>query len=163
MTWLYLMARSNRIGNNVISQCLDNRIGCWVVIRAMQKLEHHNCEIHAVWTVQEEVGVRGAGPAAFAVAPDIAICCDVPGVPTEERVTALGRGVCLEVMDSSTIADIGLVRDIEKVASLKKIPCRAGCCRRGARMEDRMEEWSSAAGLEYARRCWPARSRISTR
>jgi endoglucanase len=48
------------VGNSVVSQCLDNRVGCWAQLKALESLQHHNCEIHAVWTVQEEVGLRGA-------------------------------------------------------------------------------------------------------
>lgn len=122
----------SEVGDYVVSQCLDNRIGCWAVIRAIERLEHHNCEIHAVWTVQEEVGLRGALPAAYGVAPDIGIscdttlCCKTPGVPDEQRITVPGAGVCLKVMDSSTIADIGLLEELEAIAAARGIKCQRG-------------------------------------
>ena len=125
------------VGNSVASQCLDNRIGCWAVIRAMEKLSHHACEIHAVWTVQEEVGLRGAMPAAYGVEPDIGIscdttlCCKTPGVPEEQRVTVPGDGVCLKIMDSSTIADLSLLEEIEAVAAANNIKCQRGVLARG--------------------------------
>ncbi|MCA9079081.1 MAG: hypothetical protein KDA58_00920, partial [Planctomycetaceae bacterium] len=96
-----------------------------------------DCEIHAVWTVQEEVGLRGAIPAAFAVEPDIGLscdttlCCKTPGVPDEQRITVPGDGVCLKIMDSSTIADLGLLEDLEAVAASKEIPCQRGVLPRG--------------------------------
>ncbi|WP_437185165.1 M42 family metallopeptidase [Planctomicrobium sp. SH668] len=127
----------SEVGNYVSSQCLDNRIGCWAQIRAIEKLKNHNCEIHAVWTVQEEVGLRGAGPATFAVEPDIGIscdttlCCKVPGVPEEQRGTIAGDGVCLKVIDSSTIADIKLLEQIEEVAAKRNIKCQRGVLLRG--------------------------------
>ena len=127
----------SEVGDTVVSQCLDNRVGCWALIRALQKLKHHDCEIHAVWTVQEEVGLRGAGPAAYGVDPDIGIscdttlCCQTPGVPVEMRVTEFGAGVCLKVMDSSTIADIGLIEDLEALARKKRIKCQRGLLPRG--------------------------------
>jgi putative aminopeptidase FrvX len=120
------------VGDSVVSQCLDNRVGCWAVIRALERLEHHACEIHAVWTVQEEVGLRGALPAAYGVAPDIGLscdttlCCKTPGVPDEQRITVPGAGVCLKVMDSSTIADIRLLEEIEAVAAARGIKCQRG-------------------------------------
>lgn len=132
-----LNSEFGEVGNTIVSQCMDNRVGCWAVIRAMEKLKTHSCEIHAVWTVQEEVGLRGAGPAAFAVAPDLAISCDttlnceIPGVPVDQRVTAMGEGVCLKIMDSSTIADLGMLEDIERVAKRKKIKCQRGVLPRG--------------------------------
>ncbi len=125
------------VGDNVVSQCLDNRVGCWAVIRALEHLKEHDCEIHAVWTVQEEVGLRGAGPASFGIEPDIGVSCDTtlcvqtPGVPEEQWVTKLGEGVCIKVMDSSTIADIRLVEDIERVAGERDLKCQRGVLARG--------------------------------
>jgi putative aminopeptidase FrvX len=133
---------------------LDNRIGCWAVIRAIEKLEHHNCEIHAAWTVQEEVGLRGAGPATYAVQPDIGLscdttlCCDVPGVPAEQRVTQLGSGVCLKIMDSSTIADIDLLEQIEAVAADNGIAWQRGILPRGG--QDGAMIQRSRAGVRTA-------------
>lgn len=127
----------SEVGDYVVSQCLDNRVGCWAVIRALELLSNHDCEIHAVWTVQEEVGLRGAIPAAFAVEPDIGLscdttlCCKTPGVPDEQRITVPGDGVCLKIMDSSTIADLGLLEDLEAVAASKEIPCQRGVLPRG--------------------------------
>lgn len=124
-------------GDSIVSQCLDNRAGCWAVIEAMKKVKKHKCEIHAVWTVQEEVGLRGAGPAAFGVEPDIGIscdttlCCDTPGISEDQQVTKFGAGVCLKVADSSTIADLKLLESIEKVAKAKKIPWQRGILPRG--------------------------------
>jgi len=127
----------NEVGDYVVSQCLDNRVGCWAQIRAVEKLTHHDCEIHAVWTVQEEVGLRGAMPASYSVAPDIGLSCDttlsckIPGVPDEQRVTVPGDGICLKVMDSSTIADVGLLEDLEAVADANGIPHQRGVLPRG--------------------------------
>jgi len=125
------------VGNGVTSQCLDNRVGCWAQIRTLEKLTNHNCDIYAAWTVQEEVGLRGATTAAFGIEPDIGIGCDTtlncetPGVPEEDRVTVFGAGVALGVMDSSMIADIQLIRDIEAVAKAKNIRCQRSILPRG--------------------------------
>lgn len=125
------------VGETVVSQCLDNRVGCWAQIRALEQLQHHNCDIYAAWTVQEEVGLRGATTAAFGISPDIGISCDTtlncetPGVPEEDRVTVFGDGVALGVMDSSMIADIRLVEDIEAVAEDKGIRCQRSILPRG--------------------------------
>jgi putative aminopeptidase FrvX len=125
------------VGGSVVSQCLDNRVGCWAQIRAIEQLEYHNCDIVAAWTVQEEVGLRGAQPAAFAAEPDIGVacdttlCCETPGVPVEDRVTVAGDGVCLHIMDSSMIADLPLLEDIEAVAAAEGIPCQRGILPRG--------------------------------
>lgn len=127
----------HEVGSYVASQCLDNRAGCWAQIRAIESLTSHNCDIYAAWTVQEEVGLRGAMPAAFGINPDIGVscdttlCCATPGVPEEERVTVAGDGVCLHVMDSSMISDIGLIEEIEAVAAARGIKCQRGLLPRG--------------------------------
>jgi len=149
-----LDAPFNENGSAVASQCLDNRVGCWAVIEAVKQLKKHDCEVHAVWTVQEEVGLRGAGPAAFGVEPDIGIscdttlCCDTPGVPDDQQVTRFGDGVCIKIMDGSTITDIKLVEAIEKAAKKHKIPCQRGVLPRGG--QDGAMLQRSRAGVRTA-------------
>ncbi len=125
------------VGDTVVSQCLDNRVGCWALIRALESLAHHDCDVYAAWTVQEEVGLRGAVTAAFGIEPDIGISCDttlnceVPGVPEEDRITRFGAGVALGIMDSSMIADIDLIEQIESVAGEKELKCQRSVLPRG--------------------------------
>lgn len=144
----------SEVGDCVVSQCLDNRVGCWALIQAIEKLDKHNCEIHAVFTVQEEVGLRGAIPASFEVAPDIGISCDTtlscktPGVPEEQRVTVPGDGVCLKIMDSSTIADLKLLEELEAIAKANKIPCQRGVLPRGGQDGAAMQR--SRSGVRVA-------------
>src|SRR6185437_4773813 len=110
-----LIAEFSEIGHCVSGKCLDNRIAAFVAIEALRKASDPKYEIILAATVQEEVGLRGAGPAAFATQPDIAIaidttlCVDTPGVPEDERVTKQGDGVALTIMDSSVINDRGLI------------------------------------------------------
>lgn len=113
-------------GDKVVSKALDNRIACWLgieCVRAIAKAQTpHSCRITVAFTVQEEVGLRGARTASFGVAPDIAVgldvtlACDTPGVPDEDRVTKQGNGVGLHMMDGSFISDHGLVLELEAVA-----------------------------------------------
>jgi endoglucanase len=119
-----------RLGESVVGAGLDNRVGCWALIRAIEDLDRHDCEIWAAWTTQEELGSRGAGPLGFAVAPDIGISCDttvcskVPGVAAEHHITQPGDGVSIQIADSSTLADMELVRGIEAIARDKGIRCQ---------------------------------------
>ena len=98
-----------------------------IAIKTMQKLKTHRCDVYCVSTSQEEVGLRGAGTAAFAIKPDIGIavdttlCVDTPGVPPEERVTMQGGGATLTAMDGASIADLDVYESMEKVAIKKKI------------------------------------------
>jgi endoglucanase len=143
------------VGDAVVSRCLDNRIGCWAVIRALESLDHHNCEICVAFTVQEEVGLRGAGPAAFGIEPDIGVscdttlCCQTPGVADEQRVTEFGGGVGLKVMDGSTIADLKLIEQIEQVARRHKIVCQR-CILPGRAAQDGAMIQRSRTGVRTA-------------
>lgn len=110
-------------GHYVTGGALDNRVGCWALIRAMEQLETHDCEIYCAFTAQEELGSRGAGPAAFGIDADIGIscdttvCADVPDVEARHHVTTAGDGVALQIADSSTLSDMALVRAIAAVAA----------------------------------------------
>ena len=109
-----LRAPAQQVGNMFVAQCMDNRVSCWIAIRALQKLRSHACEIHCVFTVQEEVGLRGAGTSAFAIEPDVGIaldttlCMDTPGTPGDQQTTQQGAGAALTVMDSAFISDLDL-------------------------------------------------------
>ncbi|MHC4990911.1 MAG: M42 family metallopeptidase [Planctomycetota bacterium] len=128
----------------VVSKALDNRIACFVAIEAVRALSRskaasakHACEIVVVFTVQEEVGLRGAITAANAVEADLGIgldttlAVDTPGVPDTERVTRHGDGVGIMVQDSSMIADYKLADELCAVAKRKKIPCQRCILPRG--------------------------------
>jgi tetrahedral aminopeptidase len=120
------------MGDKIVSKALDNRIACWLGIEAIRALDKsgakHDCEIHVAFTAQEEVGLRGARTAAYAIKPDIGLgidttlACDTPGVPENETVTVQGKGFGLHVKDSSFIADLDLVEEIEALAEKNKIP-----------------------------------------
>ncbi len=119
------------IGDKVVSKALDNRVACWLGLESVRKLESsgtgHRCEVICVFTVQEEVGLRGAFTASRRVRPDIGIgldvtlACDTPGVPTEESVTTQGDGAVLHIKDSSFIADHTLIDELEAVAKKNRV------------------------------------------
>ncbi|MCL4505448.1 MAG: M20/M25/M40 family metallo-hydrolase [Chloroflexi bacterium] len=96
-------------GDRLIGKSMDDRIACVVAIEAMRQLKQTPHDIHAVFSVQEEVGLRGARTAAYGVNPDIGIAVDVtltgdfPEAPFME--VALGKGTAIKVQDSSVIAD----------------------------------------------------------
>lgn len=129
------------MGDKFVSKAIDNRLACWLGIESVRALDvarsEHACEVNVVFTVQEEVGLRGAFTASFGVEPDIAIgidttlACDTPGVPVEESVTKHGAGVGLHVMDSSFISDYRLINDFERIAIKNKIPYQRTILARG--------------------------------
>lgn len=123
------MARTcERIGDNVVSKSLDNRLSVFVMLEALRTMSASRCTIHAVATVQEEIGLRGALPAAFALEPDMGIALDVtlakdvPGGSEPERVTELGKGTAIKILDSSLICDRRIVKDFRRVAEAHGIP-----------------------------------------
>ena len=111
-----------RVGHNVMSKSLDDRVSVFIMIEALRQLGEHQAEVVAVATTQEEIGLRGAGTAAFGVDPDIGVALDVtvagdiPGFEAAERVAKLGDGVGIKVFDSSHIPNHRLVRHFRQVA-----------------------------------------------
>lgn len=116
-----------QIGNLSTCKAMDDRVGLYVMIEALRAARHHEVDIHAVATVQEEIGLRGAAAAGSAIAPDIAVALDVtlavdtPGVPEADQVTRLGEGTAIKFMDSSLLCHpklFGHFRDIAERDSI---------------------------------------------
>lgn len=90
------------IGDCVIGKAMDDRLSVFVMIEALRALRSTNCDIYAVATVQEEVGLRGATTSAYAIDPDISIALDVtlagdlPGMDEASQVTKLGGGTAIK-------------------------------------------------------------------
>lgn len=123
------MARTTeRVGGNVVSKSLDDRLCVFVMIEALRAVGAHQAEIIAVATVQEEVGVRGAITAAQALKPDVGVALDVtlandfPGPPEHEYVSKLGDGPAINIMDSMSISNPKLVKHLRRVAEQNSIP-----------------------------------------
>ena len=120
------------VGKKFVSKALDNRVACWLGIEAVRQLEEsgatHDCAVVVAFTTQEEVGLRGAKTASYAVQPDIGLgidvtlSCDTPGVPEQESVTTQGKGFALHVKDASFISDHKLINEVEALAKKKRIP-----------------------------------------
>lgn len=132
-----LIQEFTELGDCVTGKCLDNRVAPFLVIEAMRKVKNLKYDLVAAATVQEEVGLRGAGPVAYDAAPDIAVaidttlCCDTPGIPEDERVTQFGKGVAIKIMDSSHIGDRATVDTFIKVAEQRKIDHQLAILPRG--------------------------------
>lgn len=116
-----------QIGENVVSKALDDRLGVYVMIEAVRAASEGNAEIVAVATTQEEVGLRGAETAAYAVEPDIAIALDVtlagdiPGMTEDAAVTRLGEGAAIKVFDSSQLPHPAVIETLRSIAESENI------------------------------------------
>ena len=112
------------MGSCVNSKSLDNRLAVFILIESLRALKDQEVpyDIYGVFTVQEEVGIRGANVAALAIEPDFGfgldttIAYDVPGAKPEEMITKLGDGVAIKIMDSATICDYRMVKYMKGVA-----------------------------------------------
>ncbi len=96
-------------GNMIKAKALDDRLGCAIMAEIIKKDLPVN--LFCTFTVQEEVGLRGAKSAIYGINPDYAIviegttCNDMTGVPENLRVTKSGDGVAISILDSASKAD----------------------------------------------------------
>lgn len=124
-----LIQTMEEIGECATGKCMDNRVASWVAVNAIRKVGGNSpYDIYYAATVQEEVGLRGAGTIAFDISPDVGIAldttlsCDTPGVDKTDSITALGKGVALKVMDSASISHRGLLDEFMALAEKRQIP-----------------------------------------
>ena len=113
-------------GGHYTSKSMDDRIGCAIAIESLKRITATPHELYFVFSVQEEVGTRGAETAANALAPDVGIAIDVtlagdmPGAPI--MAINLGHGPAIKVKDSGMIAHAGLVQHMKRTAEQAGIP-----------------------------------------
>ncbi|MBP3656041.1 MAG: M20/M25/M40 family metallo-hydrolase [Clostridia bacterium] len=114
--------------HRLASPAMDDRIACFIQAQVMLDLpkEIQN-DVVAVFSVQEEVGLRGAAAAAFSMQPDMGIALDVTGVgdvPGHEQHVpmALGKGAAVKIMDRSLICTPSVVSLLLDTAKEKEIP-----------------------------------------
>ena len=119
------------MGDCINGKSLDNRTGVFVLIETLRALGTVPYDVYAVFTVQEEVGLRGATVAAHHINPDFGLALDtstsldLPTSKPHEKVTRLGRGVGIKIMDSQTICDYRMVGFLKDQAAQHNIPWQA--------------------------------------
>ncbi len=95
-------------GKRVISKALDNRLGCYCLLEVLKRVKSKN-DLYFVFTVQEEVGLRGAKTSAYAINPDMAVAVDVTDTgdtpDADEMAVSLGGGAAVKVADASVLCD----------------------------------------------------------
>ncbi len=114
------------MGQRVVSKAMDDRIGCAVLVETLRRLGRSPHDLYFVFTVQEEVGLRGAQTGAFGVEPDIGIAVDVTlAADTPEAfkmAMALGKGPCIKVKDGRMLSHPGLKNLLIETAEVNEIP-----------------------------------------
>ncbi len=129
-----------RIGNLIeMGDCLnvksiDNRGGCYTLIEAVRAIKESgnlpDYDLYAVFSVQEEVGLRGAQVATLKIQPDYAfaldttIAFDTPGSGAHDKCTVLGKGTGIKVYDGTLITDSRMVKFMTALCAEKGIPCQ---------------------------------------
>ncbi len=115
------------MGPYMTCKCMDDRVAVFIMIEAVKAAKSHEVEVHAVATVQEEIGLRGAAASGWAVAPDVAVAIDItlandiPGMSEQDYVTRLGEGAAIKIMDSSLLCHPGVVNHFRTLAEKNKI------------------------------------------
>ena len=94
------------MGDCVNSKSIDNRVSVFILVEALRRLENPAFDTYGVFTVQEEIGLRGAIVASHSIDPDFGIgldttiAYDLPGANDYEVVTEMGKGTAIKIMDS---------------------------------------------------------------
>ena len=113
-----------QMGSKIKAKAIDDRAGCAILISLL--MADSDYDFYATFSVQEEVGLRGAKAVAFTVEPDSAIvleattAADIAGVEASKRVCLLGEGPAVSFMDRATVYD----RDYYNAALKSGIKCQ---------------------------------------
>lgn len=114
------------MGQRIVAKAFDDRISCAVLIEVLRTLEGAPHDVFFVFSVQEEVGLRGARTSAYGLEPDIGIAVDVtvaadtPEAP--KLAMKLGAGPCIKVMDGGMISHPGIKNLLIGTAEAHSIP-----------------------------------------
>lgn len=127
--YAYFSSEFISLGNDYIkAKAIDDRFGCSLLLEMIDREQPY--DLYFTFTVQEELGLRGAKAAAYTVDPDIALvieattAADIDNVPENKQVCHLGRGAVVSFMDKSTMYDKDLYKMAFELAEEKNIPCQ---------------------------------------
>ncbi len=123
---------ARQVGRLVCGKAMDDRASVFLLLETLRALRGQDLrhELIAVFSTQEEVGLRGAITAAYGVQPtvgiglDVTLAVDTPGVAPDEAVTHVGQGIGIKVFDSSMISHRGLVDSFWDLAQERGIPAQ---------------------------------------
>lgn len=123
-------------GERLIAKSMDDRIGCAVQIEVMRQLKDSPHDIAFVFSVQEEVGLRGARTASYTVDPDLAIAIDVTRTGDTPKglkmAVELGKGPAIKVKDSGMLASPEVIALMERAAKRAGVPYQREVLERGS-------------------------------
>lgn len=132
MVYVYAEFQEMANSNFLMGKAIDNRIsvalGIWLLERF--KVEQPNNKVTVAFTVQEEVGLRGARTSTQVATPDLALAIDTTlsgDTPFNQSLVKLGQGVAISVIDSMTIMHRGLLIYLEDLCQRHNIPYQLSC------------------------------------
>lgn len=112
----------------ILAPQLANLAGCAIVLEAVKRLRDSSCDLYAVFTVQKELGSRGAGPAAFAVQPEMAVAVDgvavLDGPAAGKSEVLCGKGPVLRLLDRRAVSHPEAAAVLEQAAAHAEIACQ---------------------------------------
>jgi endoglucanase len=116
------------LGTRIVAKAMDDRAGCAVLLHVLKELKGSPHDLYAVFTVQEEVGLRGAATSGFGVEPEIALAVDVTltGDTPEcaPMAVSLGAGPAVKIKDGGMLSHVGVKDWLLRTAETAGIPCQ---------------------------------------
>ncbi len=139
------------MGQRIVAKALDDRIGCAVLVQVLRQLAGTPHDVHIVFSVQEEIGLRGARTSAYSLDPDLGIAVDItaaadtPEAP--KMAMKLGAGPCIKVMDGGMLSHPAIKNLLIETAEANGIPFQLEVLAAGT---------TDAAAIQLARSGVPA-------
>jgi tetrahedral aminopeptidase len=139
------------MGNRIVAKAMDDRIGCAILLQTLKELGKSPHELFFVFTVQEEVGLRGAVTSSYGVEPDLALSVDVtltgdtPECPP--MAVSLGAGPAVKIKDGGMLAHVGVKDWLIRSAETAAVPYQREVLLRGT---------TDAAAIQLSRAGVPA-------
>lgn len=123
------------LGQRIVAKAIDDRIGCAILVQALRQLQDSPHDVYFVFSVQEEVGLRGARTSAYGLEPEVGIAVDItaagdtPEAP--KMAMKLGAGPCIKVMDRGMLSHPGIKDLLIETAKAHSIPYQLEVLARG--------------------------------
>jgi putative aminopeptidase FrvX len=144
------------MGECVNCKSIDNRVAVYILIETLKKMGTPDYDVYGVFTVQEEIGIRGASVAAHNINPDFGfgldttIAFDVPGAKPEEMVTELGKGTAIKIMDASVVCDYRMVEYMKQIADKNNIKWQPEILPAGGTDTAGIQRWGKKGAISGA-------------
>jgi endoglucanase len=144
------------MGECVNCKSIDNRVAVYILIETLKRLQTPDYDVYGVFTVQEEIGIRGASVAAHNINPDFGfgldttIAFDLPGAKPEEMITELGKGTAIKIMDASVVCDYRMVEYMKQIADKNNIKWQPEILTAGGTDTAGIQRWGKKGAISGA-------------